>query len=304
MDTITKWIIFLTLFLFINTFLFANSYSDQVNLKKSPKNILAFADYLFKQKDYYRAIVEYKRFIFMSMLSQKEEKIFQAKFKIGLCYQRIKKYKSALTHFKKLKEEFPKKSESIEFEIARTYYLKKDYQNALEKFQNLLDSKELSSFSQYMIGWCYLKQMDWQKAEVAFKKIEAEKIDPQIYSFSKDLVRYSKQGARLPHKSPFIASMLSTLIPGSGQIYLHRFADGFFSMALILTTALLGNHYYQKGYKVTGSIFAGLSAIFYTGNIYGAAASAKLINASIRSSYLEKIEKIASERKIIIEVWH
>jgi tetratricopeptide (TPR) repeat protein len=270
----------------------------QENLVGIKENILSFADHLFKQEDYYRASTEYKRYIFMS--TQNEENIPQVRLKICLCYQKSKKWDSALAEFREFKKEFPDRASSIDFEIGRTYYLKEDYCKAVDVFQGLLDPDRLSNYSQYMIGWSYLKQMDWSRAESAFRQV---KTDETVYAFSQDLAQYSKHGAELPEKSPLVAGIMSTLIPGCGQIYLRRFGDGIFSMAAILGTAYLSSHYYQEDHKSTAYILGGLSTILYAGNIYGATASARLINAFSKSHYLKEIERITSEKKVSVEVW-
>ncbi|MDI6793715.1 MAG: tetratricopeptide repeat protein [bacterium] len=293
-----KRIFFLTSLLF-NLCLLTGMCLSQENLVGTRENILTFADYLFEQEDYYRAATEYKRVVFMS--AQEEKNIPQVKFKIGLCYQKSRKWDVALANFKQLKKEFPAKLESIDFEIGRTYYLKENYYNALEVFQGLLESNKLSDYSQYMIGWCHLRQMDWPGAELAFSQVKADGTD--LHAFSRDLARYSEHGAKLSHRSPLIAGIISTLIPGGGQIYLQRFGDGIFSMIAIFGTAYLSNHYYQENHKTTAYILGGLSATFYAGNIYGATASARLINISLKSHYLEEIDKTASEKGVTIEVW-
>ena len=118
-------------------------------------------------------------------------------------------------------------------------------------------------------------------------------------SFSKEMLDFAANRDSLPHKSPLAAGIMSLLFPGSGQMYLHRFGDGTFSMLLTLGTTWLGHHYLQQGDKTAGNILSGLGYVFYTGNIYGAAASAKLINASYQANYLEQIK----EREAAIESW-
>ncbi|MFH1897681.1 MAG: membrane protein insertion efficiency factor YidD [Candidatus Desantisbacteria bacterium] len=110
-------------------------------------------------------------------------------------------------------------------------------------------------------------------------------------TLSQGLTKSACDETKLPYKSPFAAGMMSMVLPGSGQMYLHRFGDGTFSMLLTLGTTWLGSHYHREGYKVTGNILTGLGITFYGGNIYGAAASAKLINASHHTDHKEKHSK-------------
>ncbi|OIP40748.1 hypothetical protein AUJ95_04190 [Candidatus Desantisbacteria bacterium CG2_30_40_21] len=290
-----------------------NAECEMQNAEFSNETVLSFADYLFGQEDYYRAASEYQRFIFIAAspretlppregatLNQDEETIQRAMFKIGLCYQKSRQWNTALTYFEELKQKLHGRTDAIVFEIGRTNYLKGDYPQAIKIFQRLTVSRKLGDESQYMLGWCYLKQMDWGKAEIAFDQIKSE---TSVYTFSQELAEFAKNGAKLPHKSPLTAGIMSLLFPGAGQAYLHRFGDGTFSMLLTLGTTWLGYHYYHEGYKNTGSILTGLGITFYGGNIYGAAASAKLINASSRANYLEQIDRLDKERGVTIEYW-
>ncbi|MFH1860190.1 MAG: tetratricopeptide repeat protein [bacterium] len=271
----------------------------------------AFADYLFSQGDYYRAAGEYQRVIFTATRgttsNQNKEHIQKAMFRIGLCYQKSKQWDTALTYFEGLLKQqlYGRKAatlitDAIKFEIGMTHYLKGTYPQAIKIFQCLLDSDKLSDYSRYMLGWCYLKQMDWTKAGDEFGRISP---DSSIYTFSQELAEFAKNGDKLQHKSSLIAGMMSMLFPGTGQMYLHRFGDGTFSMLLTLGTTWLGHHYSQQGDKAAGNILSGLGCIFYGGNIYGAAASAKLLNASCQANYLEQITELDRERGIIIECW-
>lgn len=261
-------------------------------------DILAFADNLFEQEDYYRAIGEYQRFIFM--FGQNKGLSQKARFRIGLCYQKSKQLTTAIKYFKGLETELPEHIYPIRFEIARTYYLKGEFQQAIPIFQSLIDTALLSDYSRYMLGKCYLKQMDWTKARVAFDNINPSS---SVYALSKEMAEFAENGAKLPHKSPLVAGIMSLLLPGAGQIYLHRFGDGTFSMLLTLGTTWLGHYYLQQGDKPAGNILSGLGYIFYSGNVYGAVVSAKLINASLCANYLEQIDRFDKERGITIECW-
>ncbi len=258
------------------------------------ENVLAFADNLFDNEDYYRAIGEYQRFVFISKAARNKS-TQKAMFRIGLCYQKSRQWTAATKYFKELQTQLPEQIEPIRFEIARTCYLMGEFQQAIPIFQSLTGTT-LADYSQYMLGSCYLKQMDWTGAEDAFRHVN---LDSSVYASAQEMIEFAQNGCNLPHKPPFAAGIMSMLFPGAGQMYLHRFGDGTFSMLLTLGTAWLGHHYFQQGDKTAGNILSGLGYVFYAGNAYGAAASAKLINASSLANYLEQIK----EREPTIESW-
>ena len=79
---------------------------------------------------------------------------------------------------------------------------------------------------------------------------------------------------------------MSAVLPGSGQMYAGRGADGLrhllFNAAMILTTISFARGEHVPAAFLTGS----LALTFYTGNIRGAAASAKRFNRERRLELL------------------
>ena len=76
-------------------------------------------------------------------------------------------------------------------------------------------------------------------------------------------------------KSPFIAGLLSTIIPGAGRVYAGRWFDGLIGFAMVYLTATSAieasknNNVFNKGFSYS------MFGIFYTGEIYGAYRTAK-----------------------------
>ena len=257
--------------------------------------LFSFADHLFKQKDYYRAIGEYERFIFHF---PGDKRAGVAGFKIALCHQKMAKFEKALLDFNKLiKKEEPVRnliSNRSSCEICRTYYLSENYNRALAEIDKLSKSslpEEVSSQILYLQGWCYLKQRQWGRAGDAFKGISGQFPGTGLASVSNTLAHYSVGAKKLSKKSPVLAGFFSIIIPGGGQIYLGRSKDGIYSFALTGGTAALSSYYYHWDEKSISYLLAGLSAFFYAGNVYGAVSGAELINVSRELNYLYEIEE-------------
>ncbi len=79
-------------------FLASITYPDNLSQILNPDKVLSFADFLYEQKDYDRAITEYQRFLYLSPTCPKKNDI---EFKIGLCYQKSGKYEQAMEIFRK-----------------------------------------------------------------------------------------------------------------------------------------------------------------------------------------------------------
>ncbi|MBC8400941.1 MAG: membrane protein insertion efficiency factor YidD [Candidatus Marinimicrobia bacterium] len=76
-------------------------------------------------------------------------------------------------------------------------------------------------------------------------------------------------------KSPYLAAVLSAVIPGSGRAYARRPWDGlmgFMTVALTVSAAYSG---LSTDRPIEGGIFLSFATIFYTGEIYGAWRAAK-----------------------------
>ena len=277
---------------------FISALSAQDMGEYTADELFSFAEHLFKQEDYYRAAGEYERFIFNF---PDDERADIAGFKIGLCHQKLGKFEKAILEFNKLmKRKKPVRNLIFNrsgFEICRSCYLSEDYNRALAEIDKLSKSslpEEVSSQILYLQGWCYLKQRQWGRAGDAFKGVSGQFPATGLASVSDVLGSYSAGAKRLPKKSPLLAGFFS-IIPGAGQVYLGRSKDGIYSFALTGGAAALSNHYYRRDEKSISYLLAGLSALFYAGNVYGAVSSAELINVSRELNYLYEIEERAKD---------
>ena len=103
-----------------------------------------------------------------------------------------------------------------------------------------------------------------------------------------------------PYKSEFTSVLLSTIIPGAGKIYTEEYSDGIIAF---LVTGLMGYISYtdfKADHKFRGWLFAGLTAFFYGGNIYGSAASAQIYNARINFNLNSDLKIYLQEKEYFI----
>jgi hypothetical protein len=94
------------------------------------------------------------------------------------------------------------------------------------------------------------------------------------------IIILTEKAAKIKFKSPFIAAGFSAIIPGTGKFYTKNWSDGIFSMLFVAGNAWqayrgFNEHGVRSAY---GWAFAGLSASFYIGNIFGSAKAAKRYN--------------------------
>ena len=77
------------------------------------------------------------------------------------------------------------------------------------------------------------------------------------------------------NKSPLVAAGLSTIIPGTGRIYAGRFLVGLMGLWMVVLPGTAAYGSFQDGQSMKGNFFAGITLIFWLGEIYGAYRTAK-----------------------------
>ena len=127
---------------------------------------------------------------------------------------------------------------------------------------------------------------DWDAARARFTHALAPATDTTTRRRIGALAGFVEQGPRLPQRNSTLAGTMSALIPGSGQIYSGRVSDGIrhllFNSVMILATIS-----FARGEHVPAAILTGaLELPFYTGNIRGAAASARRFDRDRRLELL------------------
>lgn len=104
-----------------------------------------------------------------------------------------------------------------------------------------------------------------------------------------------RKGKDTKIKNPVVAGLLSAAVPGLGKVYTKDWKDAIFSFVFVGTTGFQAYRGFAlKGKNsVRGWVFSGLCLGLYTGNIYGAAYSAKRYNQRKLQSIRAKIEELA-----------
>lgn len=263
LKTISKIYFTAFLILFYNN----NIYFAQNGNLYSPLNRYKFGNYLFHQKDYYRANDEFRQY-----LRHSDNDTIRFKIAYGLLemneLSQSKDYLKSLFISSKLSDEakilffkikfLENNVEEMENDAANKIFFTEKYKLNIEKLRSTL--KLLNSN----------KLLDSLEIFSPFKGSEADTIKHLFFSkYYPDL------------KSETLAGVLSAILPGMGKIYTENYSDGI--TAFLFTTVLgyLTYNNFQNDHKIRAWIFAGLTSFFYAGNIYGSAASARIYNTKI-----------------------
>ena len=250
-----------------------------------PTNIRKFADYLFVQGDYLRAAGEYQRYLF-SQPAALDNDILR---RIAESY-RLGGQPDRAVQFLQTQPD----SNATRYELGATYFLMERYDKSvrfLKESQNLFQGGEYRWKAQILIGMNTLMQKRWERAVQHFDQFDLSGVAAAADHRVSIYKRYAEEGKALPSKSPLLAGFLSTVLPGSGRVYVGRLNDA------LLTVFFLGvlgwgtyDGFAENGVSSRkGWTLGTLGGIFYLGNIYGSVVAAQTHNRRTEAAFLATI---------------
>ncbi len=284
---ICRHAIFLTTFCSLFPVLIAIADSSPIDYYQ-PTNIRKFADYLYAQGDYLRASGEYQRFLFSQPAAVDNDTLRR----IAESYRLGGQPDHAVQFLKTLLQTQPN-SNLVRYELGATYFLVGQYDESihfLNESQDLFQGEEYRWKSQMLIGMNNLMQKRWESTIQHFDQLGLSGV-PEAAGYHSMYKRYAEDGSMLPSKSPLLAGFLSTVLPGSGRVYVGRLNDA------LLTVFFLGvlgwgtyDGFAENGVSSRkGWILGTLGGIFYLGNIYGSVVAAQTHNRRTEAAFLATI---------------
>lgn len=253
----------------------------------APENVRKFADFLYEQGDYLRAAGEYERYLFYQ--PQEGEQI---RYRIALCYRFAGHTEQAIQNLRMLLRMHPEGRfvSRAYYQIGATYFLQDEFGESArflyETLPRITDTRQHAEAEQ-LIGLSYLMQKQWAEAGEVFRTLQ----ESEVASVSQKAIVYhnfTKAGTRLPTRSPLLAGILSTIIPGAGRLYTGRLSDALASVLLVGITGWQAYDGFQRDglSSVKGWTLGTIGGIFYVGNIYGSALSAHVYNRRVTDEFL------------------
>lgn len=272
----------------LTLFLFTVIYPQQINFN-STQNIKSFADYLFCDKDYLRAIEEYEKY-----LNIVQDDSIQ--FKIALSYSKINDEENA---FKKLS--LIKNSSSF-YVLARIESLKSLFFISIDSLFFSTANEIINSSSPFSNNSSRLSN-----TSMLLTKIDLPEREKFLIPFEEDeksiLNNFYDLKKNPPYKSPALAGVLSALIPGSGKIYTRNYSDGITAFLLTGVLAYLSYTNFEHKHYTRAWIFTALGAGFYTGNVYGSIAATQIFNAKINFEFDEGVKLFLEDKNYFIPAY-
>lgn len=259
---------------------------------------LNLAERFFDSGNYEEAITEYKRFIFFNSQS---DSVDYAYYKIGSAYRNQERWKESMDVLRQSIQTASNDSIRNEREIALAIVLIASGNYSIAEFQLL----RIESFSPFLTlkrkaaffrGIASLYEFKWKEAREAFR----------VY-FASDSIAKSPRAAiivdsllsaaqDLNYKSPKLAKLLSTFLPGVGQMYAGDWHNGLNALAInSVTSYLLISNVIEGNYSGVFTIYLSLFLRYYYGNRYHAEKIAQDYNNRLNKKLAQNILEFLSK---------
>jgi hypothetical protein len=252
----------------------------------------SFAESLFVEGDYYRAISEYKRFVFFF---SKNELVEKCAYRIGECYYKAKRWQEALQTFSSFIIKYPEspmKPGALYHKGVAEKQLKR-YTDALSTFQELIKLKlhEFTDKAVYQSGIVLMEMEKWQQAKERFSIVPKDSPLAKSASIIASEILHMDD---LPKKSPATAGTLAAILPGAGHLYTERPRDALVAFLLNGAFILGAIELFRHENYIAGGIVTFFEIGWYTGNIYSAVSSAHKYNERTREDFIEHLKEIST----------
>ncbi len=260
-------------------------------------NLLGFAQSLFREGDYLNAVHEYQRYLFLYPGTAQADFV---QLHIAAAYQNMGRLDTAIEAYQSLIRNYPQSPfiKRARSNIAQCQLLGGDQATSITSLRQFLSDypeSELAPRAQFIIATIYMDEKDWTAAAREWQQVQTKYSQTPFAEMSDQLIRIARQSESLPRRSPSTAGLLSTFLPGLGQIYSGHYSDGVYSLLVVGATAAGTAHYIdQERYEV--AIPVGIIGLFfYVSSIYDSWQYAKAFNHRHEDQLRNRLRKRISE---------
>jgi tetratricopeptide (TPR) repeat protein len=249
-----------------------------------------FANELYHEQDFYRALGEYQRFIF---LFPTDPRATEAELQIGYCYRQGGELEKAFDHFiwlfnSRTAEPVGREAllEAIAIREEQRRYVEAIYWT--KRFiGNFPDDPEIDAI---YLGLAWL-QIDSGQYEQALPTLDRIQPESNLYPKARSLSQALQQRPDITKKSPTLAGGLSAVLPGAGHLYAGRpgkATASFLLNALFIAGAVAA---FKHDSPVLGGILIFFELGWYVGGIRSAAQAAREANENQEEQYRQELKR-------------
>ncbi|MBL90190.1 MAG: hypothetical protein CMH56_00060 [Myxococcales bacterium] len=251
---------------------------------------IEFADHLFADGDFYRAITEYRRYLFQ--VKGQGDAAARAACAIGEALYRGGQFEAAAVQWDEVAQRAQASGLRWQalFSAGLAYLTAEQSFAAKPRFRLIAEDESapalLRAHAQWFLAWGHLDAGEIELARMVLGGLIAS--EGPLHEQAQGLHSAIAPEALPKGKSPLMAGLLSA-IPGLGHFYLGQWQTGFTSM-LWSGVLLAGAGYsaYTQDYVVAGAL-AVIGLGWYSGGAYGAISGAMQHNRDQIHNWREKI---------------
>ncbi len=252
-----------------------------------------YAEQLFESGDYHAARRAYKRLLFHHPDTQLRD---TADYRIAQSYYHQNLPELAERRFREFSAIHPNSPLRFQSQLmlGQLHFDAEKYalgRTMLFELLNRSKDVEVIAAAHYLRGWCYIYTSDWNKAITEFRRADASEIHHPERKKARQLADTVLNETPLSLKSLEMAGWLSTIIPGSGQLYTGNVKEGIFAAALTGTFIYLAADAVRERRYVD---CAGISLVgwhFYWGNRTDARRLATEYNEQREQAFIEILKR-------------
>jgi hypothetical protein len=291
---------FTTLFLLVATGAIASELEDPTPESADPGGTVtapdptAFADHLLRSGDPFNALTWYRLGLFLESDRADAPSLL---FRIGLCYELGDRHSAAEEAYLDLAGRFPHWSPRATYRAAMALAEAGEPEVAQLHLGEVVLEGEGTGWAEraaFMNGVVLVQAGHLESADLAFAAFPNSWPDSALVSRATAVRAHLE--APVPHRSPALAGVMSTILPGSGQLYAGHHGD---AVMAFLASAVLGAWSFtlvrygvedDRGWAVAGGTVLGTLAVFtWSSNVVGAVRGAKRTNRHLLLRHTEAI---------------
>ena len=253
---------------------------------------LSLGEHLFKQGNYVAAITEYKRFLYFHPDDTRIGEVYR---NIGLAYKAQGLWTEAIISLRTAAH-YAADDESksaYQLELAVTLIAAQDYDLAqveLIRVTMRTPSAWLYRRALFLRGIAYIYQFRWDDAREVLNN----------WGTDERLNLLFDEAVTVPRKSVSVAKILSTILPGAGQIYAGNWREGLNALMLNSTLGFLTidaafDRHYTDAVLWGGLVFWR----YYRGSTFRAGQAAEQFNAQqtqqAAEAILQRLQEIVDD---------
>jgi len=243
-------------------------------------NSKKFASYLFNSGQYDLSQQELERIAFFCEMDSTSQLLLLKS------YRKLKKYNEGnLFYLGKSMNDLNVLNPEFKMEYIRLLMAQKNYQ-LVQK--NIQEGLEFNQKKEHELGILLLRK-NWGKA---YEISQQPTINLNLKMTG--LTQIAEKSYLQKRKKPWVATLLSVVIPGSGKMYSGYWGDGAISFLFTASSSFFAYRAFQKygTNKVYPWIVGGLAVSYYSANIYGGNRAAVHYNENLDHGFIHETETI------------